>query len=579
MKLPPLARIGRSRTGVAAFGGYNHTESCGEAEFYTETNLSARRFPALAPRLPRTLVNTLAKPHGLYAKNGLVWADGTTLYYNGAAVGAVADSDKIFCGIGAKVLIWPDKLALDTAALTLAPLGARWAAAGAVSVTPARLDGSEYEIAAAGETAPENPANGACWLDTSGEADVLRVWSAAAESWSPVATAYLKIAAAGIGAAFAAGDTVTAAGFSAAVFGADTAAALNADLAIWDKGDDWILVTGFAEKAAQQQPADGAITCERRIPDLDFLAENDNRVWGCSSADHTVYACKLGDPTNWFSYAGTAADSYAVTVGSDGPFTGAAACLGYVLLFKKNLMHKVYGTKPANYQITAVACPGVQAAGSLAAVDSALYYLSPRGVMRYDGSLPAAVGEKLGPAGFAAGTAGGAQGKLYCSLCGADGAWSLFCYDPDKALWHREDDLQVKAFAADGGTLYALGADGKLWAFGRESDPYAGSAGREDSITWSGETGDIGLYTPDHKFISRLELRFSAGGAASVRLEAQYDSAGAWETLGAWTVQSKRMVTVPVVPRRFDHMRLRISGSGDVTLYTVTKLLEQGSDL
>ena len=57
---------------------------------------------------------------------------------------------------------------------------------------------------------------------------------------------------------------------------------------------------------------------ERRVPDLDFLTECDNRVWGCSSRENVIYGCKLGDPTNWFSYRGIAEDSYAVTVGSDG---------------------------------------------------------------------------------------------------------------------------------------------------------------------------------------------------------------------------------------------------------------------
>ena len=154
MKLPSLYPLARRRTAVTAFGGYNHTESCGETEFYSEENLSARRWPALAPRLPRTLVRTLAKPHGLYAKNGLLWVDGTTLYYNGAAAGTVADSDKTFCGIGAKVLIWPDKMYFDLADQTLHPLGAKWAANGTVRFAPAREDGTEYDIAAAGASAP-----------------------------------------------------------------------------------------------------------------------------------------------------------------------------------------------------------------------------------------------------------------------------------------------------------------------------------------------------------------------------------------------------------------------------------------
>ena len=87
------------------------------------------------------------------------------------------------------------------------------------------------------------------------------------------------------------------------------------------------------------------VRMERRVPDLDYVTECDNRVWGCSSKENVIYACRLGDPTNWFSYRGIAADSYAVTVGSDGAFTGAATCMGYALFFKENTLHKLYGSK------------------------------------------------------------------------------------------------------------------------------------------------------------------------------------------------------------------------------------------
>lgn len=77
------------------------------------------------------------------------------------------------------------------------------------------------------------------------------------------------------------------------------------------------------------------VSMERRVPELDFVTECDNRVWGCNSRENVIYGCKLGDPTNWFSYRGIAADSYAVTVGSDGAFTGAASCMGYALFLRR----------------------------------------------------------------------------------------------------------------------------------------------------------------------------------------------------------------------------------------------------
>ena len=137
---------------------------------------------------------------------------------------------------------------------------------------------------------------------------------------------------------------------------------------------------------------------ERRVPDLEYLTECDNRVWGCSSSENVIYACKLGDPTNWFSYRGIAADSYAVTVGSDGPFTGAATCMGYALFFKENTLHKLYGSKPSDFQLSSLRCRGVarNAARSLCVLNETLYYLSPDGVMAWDGRHP---GQGVGGAG------------------------------------------------------------------------------------------------------------------------------------------------------------------------------------
>src|SRR5699024_8801601 len=93
------------------------------------------------------------------------------------------------------------------------------------------------------------------------------------------------------------------------------------------------------------------VTVSREIPDMDFLTESENRIWGCSSKNHEIYACKLGDPTNWNCFEGISTDSYSATIGSDGDFTGACTHLGNVLFFKEDSIHKVWGSRPADFQI------------------------------------------------------------------------------------------------------------------------------------------------------------------------------------------------------------------------------------
>ena len=87
--------------------------------------------------------------------------------------------------------------------------------------------------------------------------------------------------------------------------------------------------------------------------------EYNNRLWGCSGS--TIYASKLGDPTNWNYFKSLSTDSYAVDVGSDGDFTGCAATPSHLVFFKDNVIHKLYGSKPSNYQTMDVKADGVQA--------------------------------------------------------------------------------------------------------------------------------------------------------------------------------------------------------------------------
>ena len=217
---------------------------------------------------------------------------------------------------------------------------------------------------------------------------------------------------------------------------------LDGDRIVYEVQEDWLRVkatpggTHFYGKFAQNgttakwtsidgsevavYTVEGPVQVERKIPDLDFVTEGDNRVWGCSSKENVIYACKLGDPTNWFSYRGIAADSYAVTVGSDGAFTGAATCMGYALFFKENTLHKLYGSKPSDFQLSSLRCRGVakNAARSLCVLNETLYYLSPGGVMAWDGSLPGKVSGAL--------DTGKLTGAAWCAAGSLDARYYLY---------------------------------------------------------------------------------------------------------------------------------------------------------
>ena len=126
MRLPAINEIPASVVHTDAFRGYHHSLAIRDDEFFDMENLSGDEYPLLAPRKPRRLRQSFRKPHGLHAHEKLCWVDGTNLYYDGVAKGTVADSDKQFASMGAYVIIWPDKVLLDTQDMSIKQL-ALWA--------------------------------------------------------------------------------------------------------------------------------------------------------------------------------------------------------------------------------------------------------------------------------------------------------------------------------------------------------------------------------------------------------------------------------------------------------------------
>lgn len=602
-----LNQLTGSRQLLRAFGGINETYSCSEAELSAALNFSGRGFPALQTRALRKKVRDVEKVNGMYHLNGLLICRGMGLEYapdgqagRTAAVtleNVLTDDRKELAGMGSKVLIWPDKLAFDTETGQLEPLGAKWELGDRkMTVCPCDTEGKVYEVTGAGDTEPEEPEDGQLFLkgDPKNLYDyesVLEKWSAKSGKWVQVLVNTVRMTCPGIGSLLKEGDTVTLTGMPQAVCDA-LAADLNGEIVVQAlEGDDLVASLTPAQDSSRYygswtvtatgtswRSLDGArteneglavsITLERRVPDLDFVTEQGNRVWGCSKKENTIYACRLGDPTNWYSYRGIAADSYAVSVGSDGAFTGAASCLGYLLFFKENCIHKLYGSKPSDYQMSSVRCRGVaaNAAGSLCVIAETLYYLSPDGVMAWSGSLPAKVSGaldtgKLTAVDRAVGGQLDARYYLYLHRKTDTGSGRLLVYDTERGLW-QEESAAGTGMVSTGQQLY-LWDGNALWA----ADPEREVSGEDETgLKFEAVTGDIGLAVPDDKYISRVTLRMDALAHTVLTVAVSYDG-GDWETVNSCAVtRDHQRVNLPFVPRRHDTMRLRFAGTGQMVL-------------
>ncbi len=571
MYFPKLKTLPQQRLTVDAFGGLDRRAGSGAGTLLHMENLWSGGYPALETRPKRGTVATLSAPAGFTSKEALVWVSGGKLYINGLEVDvALTAGEKRLVGMGAYLLVFPDKVYVNTTDVSdCGSMETSRVTEGEVTFTLCDSGGEGLGSYAVGTTAPTEAVTGDLWLDTGRAASVMRRYDGSA--WQEVADVCTRISAAGIGIGFQTGDGVTVAGCGASE--------LNGLQVLRAVEDDFLVVSGMCRTLDSQT---AAVTVLRTVPEMDFVVEQGNRLWGCKygivggEAVNEVYACKLGDFRNWNCFAGLSTDSYAAARGSDGAFTGAAACQGSVVFFKENCMERIYPAAGGGHQIVTVACTGVKkgAAGTVAVADGVVYYLGGDGVYAFDGSMPVCVSRTLGEVKYVTGTGGGESGRYWLSAKESGGTWELLVYDTVRKLWHRQDALEVMAFARHNGVMMALCRDGRLLDM-------TGTGGtKETALTWSGETGDLGLYTPQHKYLVRLELRLELAENAAVTAAVCYDGGDVWETAGSITASTSHTggYVMQVRPRRCGHLRLKLSGSGSCKLYSVSAVYEKGSE-
>ena len=584
MKYKQLKEIPTSRQMVDAFRGYNHNLRISDGEFFNMMNMTSDYYPVLSPRGKRGFFVKPASPQGLIAKDAICYVDGRDFVMGEYRVDmglstAAEDCPKQLVSMGAYVIIMPDKKYINTIDITeFGDIEASFTSTTDVSFELCTVTGDVYSDTAISPDAPSNPANLDYWIDTSSTPHTLKQYSATSGMWVSIATTYVKISAAGIGKAFEEYDGVTISGIADAKL-----QDLNGTMVIQAKGDDYIVVIGILDTVTTQADYVGAIKVERQMPHLDFLIESGNRLWGCrygtaANGDvvNEIYASKLGDFKNWNCFMGLSTDSYTASCGTDGQFTGAITHLGYPLFFKENCVHKVYGNYPANFQIQDTACRGVQKGchASLAIVNETLFYKSRGGICAFDGSLPTDASYALGKEAYSDAVGGAHGNKYYVSMKDAHGAWHLFVYDTAKGMWHREDNLHASAFCSSQDEMYCIDADNL------NIITMLGSGTVDDAaVAWEVETGELGISSPDMKYISRITVRMSMEIGAKAAFYAQYDMSDEWVHICTIRGTDLRSFSIPLRPRRCDYMKLRIVGEGMAKIYAITKTIEQGSDI
>ncbi len=506
----------------------------GEAgSFYDMLNMSGEHWPVLKTRGKRRKIRNFTDFEGFFGHDGAGWIDNGKVYWNGVEKMTVTAGAKTIVEMGAKAMIWPDKVWVNMEDGTTGNLENTVTFTGDVHYNTCDLEGSyvAYSVAL-----------------------------------------YVKVRATGIGAGFKDNDVVKFEGGTVLEDG---------NYQIYTVTDDSFVVLATMNQSYKTDFS-STITASRTVPDMDYMVESDNRIWGCSSDKHEIYCCALGSPENWNTYQGLANDSFAVTVGTPGDFTGAATHMGYVLFFKEDVIHKIFGNKPSNFQVTTVHAKGVEdgSAGSLCLMDETLYYKARTGIVSYDGSLPEDVGAAIGYRKHHNAVSGGNDGRMWVSMQDAEDDWHLFVLDTRNGYWYREDASHAEGFLSVNGSLY-MAKDGALWLIEGDGDPGLETADAEDegTISWMAETGDLDMNDLYKRHLQKIMLRLRLKGNAVCNIKVQYDG-GAWETLKTLTGKdNKNAVNVPIIPHRCDHMRIRMDGTGDMRLVQMNYVIWRGSEL
>ena len=337
-------------------------------------------------------------------------------------------------------------------------------------------------------------------------------------------------------------------------------------------------------------------TIKRTIPDLDFIIEWNNRLWGCSNKDNTIYASKLGDPKNWQYFQGTSLDSFYAQQGTDGEWTGAAPYSGHLIFFKESSMCKIYGTAPNNYQVVNVECYGIEEGSRLSAVtiNDTVFYKSTIGIMAYDGSIPYCISEKFN-CRFK-NVIGGTEGtKYYASIQVEDGGYELMVLDIDRAVWHKEDGTRFRDTCTVNNRLnfityeddqqYCqdfLFCNDYLVIGSEDAEGYIGicnpivASESYDTMPWAAEFGPFDEYIESKKIYSKLSLRLNVYSGSTVSVYIRMDD-GEWELVKEFSPAVTSGEVIPIVPRRCDRYSIKIEGVGFTELKSLTRRVRQGT--
>lgn len=493
------------------FRGINYGEGTQDGEFAETYNLSTDQYPCITQRATRIMAGEYTMPTTLHSKGKLLIIDGTDVIYGDTKVGEVKEGKKQTATIGNYIVIFPDKKYYKV---------------------PTE-DDKDGEF---GNMEEEYKATGLSFKAST-------------------------ISKTGADFPFREGDAVTITGCS------NNGNNKEAEIIIRGVTSDELT---FDDNAFTEATESGEVTIKRTVPDLDFICESNYRLWGTHG--NTIYSSKFSDPFNFKVFDGLANDSYAIEVGSEGEFTGCIPYSSHICFFKENTLHKLYGTKPSNFQITTVNVYGVQSGSerSMQIVNEQLLYKGVGGVYAYTGGVPELISEKFGNERYSEAVACCDGEKYYISMKKGD-IWSLFTYDVLKNIWLREDDTHAVDMAFYNGNVYFLDASGGLYYIDKTAD--------RNNIEWGATFCTMHEMINERKGYSKFHLRMDLSAGAWIAVDIKTDNEPQWQQIYLTHNEKAKTLSIPIMPTRCDSIDIRLRGKGECTIKAFIREFLVGSDV
>lgn len=500
MRLPQLTEFNSSRQSIINFLGLNYGAQTRDGELEQCMNLSTDDFPLMSQRKKRLKDSDYISPTTLFFKSGLFVIDGTRVLFKNEYIGDVTEGKKQMAAVGDYVLIFPDKKYYNVESKVFGDMEASY---------------------------------------TSGAGEITFAATSTSDSQK-----YATITTTGADFTFRAGDAVEISGC--------TVNPENNQTIIIREVDGKVLK--FYENSFTAGKETGAVTIKRPVPDLEFICESNYRLWGC--AGNTIYGSKYADPLNFQVFDGLTSDSYYIQVGSDGNFTGCIPFSSYICFFKEDILHKLYGSKPSNYQLVTSNIYGVKEGceRSMCIINETLYYLGRNGVYAFTGGIPELVSEGFGTKRFTDACAGSDGNKYYISMTSGDEA-GIFVYDVLRSLWLKEDNTKALQFADMDGHLYFIAEDGRLYRTdAQESES-------DEVIEWMASFCPFNETINERKGYSKMSMRLELEKDAWLRVEIKTDDER-WKEVYRTHNKAAKTIVVPIHPNRCDSFKVRLTGKG-----------------